>query len=143
MAVLVVEDYMPLARPLVRGLEEEGIAAHLARSDEEGDARVRTGCYEAVVVDWNIPHQGGAALIRRWRDRGLEVPVLLLLPSADAANLRQGVDAGADFCLCMPFDFADLLARLRVCSSHSNQRGAVWRANGFSPLVSVWPSSPN
>jgi two-component system, OmpR family, response regulator len=138
-AVLVVEDYLPLARPLLRGLQEEGIDAHLARDDEEGDARIRTGPYDAVLVDWNIPSRGGAALVRRWRDNALGVPVLLLLPSADAADFRQGIEAGADDCLSLPFDFADLLARLRNYSNPSRKKGAPWRADGFSPSVSPQP----
>jgi two-component system response regulator BasR len=139
MAILVVEDYLPLARPLLRGLQEEGLAVHLARDDEEGDTLARTGGYDAVVVDWNIPRSGGAALVRRWRDDGLAIPVLLLLPSASPAAVRQGLDAGADHCLPLPFAFADLLARVRACSDLSNRRNAACQPAGFSPSASPQP----
>jgi DNA-binding response OmpR family regulator len=114
MSVLLVEPSVPLARAVLRGLEEEGIAAQLARDDTEADARVRAGGYRAVIVDWQVPRVGGVALVRSWRRAGLAVPVLLLLPSAAGADLAQGVDAGADAVLPLPFAFADLLARLRA-----------------------------
>src|SRR5688500_11573038 len=87
MSVLLVEHYLPLAKSLLRGLEEQGIAAHLARDDVEGDRRARADCYAAVVVDWNIPRKGGAALVRGWRRDGLTVPVVILMPSTDDVDL--------------------------------------------------------
>src|SRR5262245_56486553 len=114
MPILLVEHYLPLAKPLMRGLAEEGIVAHLARTDVEGDARARALCYAAVVVDWHVPRSGGVALIQGWRRAGLTVPVLLLVPSASDADLQQGADAGADDTLPLPFSFEELLARLRA-----------------------------
>jgi DNA-binding response OmpR family regulator len=111
--ILLVEHYLPLARPLVRGLEEEGIVTHLARDDAEAATLARTTLYAALVVDWNIPRHGGAALVRAWRRDGLAVPVLLLMSVASEANLRQGRAAGADAFLPLPFPFADLVGRLR------------------------------
>jgi DNA-binding response OmpR family regulator len=110
--VLLVEHYLPLAKPLLCGLEEDGIVTHLARNDLEADALARAVCYAAVVVDWHIPRRGGLALVRGWRQAGLAVPVLLLVPSAPDA-LQQGLDAGADSFLSLPFSYEDLLSRLR------------------------------
>jgi DNA-binding response OmpR family regulator len=112
--ILLVEHYPLLAKPLVRGLEEEGIVAHLARDDGEAEVRVRAMPYAAVVLDWNIPRRGGAALVRGWRRAGLVVPVLAFLPAPDEANLRQALAAGADTVFGLPFSFADLLTRLRA-----------------------------
>jgi DNA-binding response OmpR family regulator len=126
--ILLVEHYSLLAKPLMRGLEEEGIVTHLARSDAEGDARVRATPYAAVVVDWHIPRQGGAALVRSWRRAGLTVPVLALLSSADEADCLLGLAAGADAVLPMPFTFADLLARVRT-----------WTAPPGAWPTAVWP----
>src|SRR5438105_3843018 len=70
MQILLLEHHLPLARAVMRGLEEEGIAAHLARDDAEGDARVRSIAYAALLVDWRVPRRGGAALVRSWRQEG-------------------------------------------------------------------------
>src|SRR5262245_58073275 len=114
MAVLLVEPYAPLARALARGLGEEGIVLHWARDDGEADVRLRAGPCAAAVVAWGAPRQGGPALVRRWRQAGLTVPVLLFLPSAGDADRRAGLAAGADEVLPLPFSFDDLLARLRA-----------------------------
>jgi len=112
--VLLVVSYLPLARALLQGLEEEGIVTHLATTDLEADARLRTTRYAALVAAWNIPREGAAALVRSWRSDGLAIPVLLLVPSASSPALLQGVSAGADDFLSLPFPFAELLARLRT-----------------------------
>ena len=67
--VLLVQHYAPLATALRRGLEEEGIVTHLARSDAEADGRARGIRYAGAVVAWNIPGEGGAALVRAERGR--------------------------------------------------------------------------
>jgi DNA-binding response OmpR family regulator len=136
MCVLLVEHYLPLARALQRGLEEEGIPTDLAQDDKEGEARLRSGCYRAVVVNWRIPQRGGAALVRRWRRDGLAAPVLLLVPSANGA--AQGADAGADAYLPLPFAFADLLARLRAWISGEPADRPL--PNGSSsPTIAILP----
>jgi DNA-binding response OmpR family regulator len=114
MAVLLVEHYAPLARALVRGLGEEGIVLHWAPDDVEADVRLRAGPCAAAVVAWNVPRQGGPALVRRWRHAGVTVPVLLFVPSAGDANHRAGLAAGADEVIPLPFCFDELLARLRA-----------------------------
>jgi DNA-binding response OmpR family regulator len=111
--VLLVEPYLPLAKPLLRGLAEEGIVAHLARDDAEADALARATRYAVAVVAWNVPRNGGAALVRGWRRAGLAVPVFMFLPS-DRDDFRlEGTEAGVDEFLLLPFSIADLAARLR------------------------------
>jgi two-component system OmpR family response regulator len=113
MTILLVEPYPPLSRALVRGLAEEGITAHVARDDVEADLRARSMPYAALLVDWNVPRKGGAALVRGWRQSGLAAPIFLFVPSAGDADRLLGVAAGADEVLPLPFSFGDLLARLR------------------------------
>jgi two-component system response regulator QseB len=113
MAILLVEHYLPLAKALMRGLEEEGIVTHLAREDVQAAARARSMEYAAMVVDWNIPRNGGTTLVRRLRQDGVKAPVVLLVRSTVETDPVQATDAGADDILPVPFSFADLLARLR------------------------------
>jgi DNA-binding response OmpR family regulator len=114
MQILIVEHHLPLARAIMRGLEEEGIAAHLARDDAEADARIRSIAYAALLVDWRVPRRGGAPLVRSWRQEGVHTPVMMLMPSESVPDLVEGFDAGADDFLALPFSFADLLCKLRA-----------------------------
>jgi DNA-binding response OmpR family regulator len=125
MTILLVEHYTPLARALVRGLAEEGITAHVARDDVEADVRARTLPYEALLVDWNVPRKGGAALVRGWRWSGLAAPILMFVPSTGDADRLLGLTAGADDVLPLPFSFDDLLARLRSWLASPNHSGAA------------------
>ncbi|MCI0457507.1 MAG: response regulator [Gemmataceae bacterium] len=112
--VLLVVSYLPLARALLQGLQEEGIVTHLATTDAEADARLRTTRYAAIVVAWNIPREGGPALVRSWRNDGLAIPILMLIPSVNGSTLFRAVEAGVDDFLPLPFPFTDLLARLQA-----------------------------
>jgi two-component system response regulator BasR len=123
MPVLLVEHYPPLARALLRGLREEGIVTHWARDDGEADVRARAAPYSAVVVNWNVPRTGGAALVRHWRRSELAVPVLMLVPSAGDTDLLAGLGAGADAILPLPFSFGELLVRLRTWIPSSSLMG--------------------
>jgi two-component system OmpR family response regulator len=112
--ILLVEHYRPLAKPLLRGLEDEGVVAHLARTDGEAQERALSCPYAAVVVNWSVPRQGGVELVRSWRAAGVATPALLLVPSAEEPYVLEGLDAGADDFLPLPFSFRELLARLRT-----------------------------
>jgi DNA-binding response OmpR family regulator len=63
MHVLLAEPHLPLAKPLIRGLAEEGIAADLARDGDEADALARSGTYDALLVNWRLPRHGGAEMV--------------------------------------------------------------------------------
>ena len=125
MTILLVEHYAPLARALVRGLAEEGIAVQVARDDVEADVRARAVPYAALVVDWNVPRKGGVALVQNWRRNGLAAPILMFVPSSGDADRLLGVAAGANEVLPLPFSFADLLARLRSWLSTPKLIGAA------------------
>jgi DNA-binding response OmpR family regulator len=113
MLLLLVEPYPHLARALVRGLQEEGIATHWVRDEVEADVRLRSFPYAGLLVNWNVPANGGHALVRRWRRNGLTTPVLMFVPSAAPADRLLGLTAGADEVLPLPFSFSELLQRLR------------------------------
>jgi DNA-binding response OmpR family regulator len=114
MHVLLVEPHLPLAKPLLRGLCEEGITSDLARDAQEADALVRAGDYDALLVNWRASQANGASLVGALRKAGLLAPVLMFVPSQDNGHRLAAIQAGADDCLPLPFDFSDLLARLEA-----------------------------
>lgn len=114
MRLLVVEDDEKLGRAMTRGLRAEGYAVDLALDGEEALVRAGTYDYDAVVLDVMLPGVGGFDVCRVLRERGNVAPVLMLTARQAVGDRIAGLDAGADDYLPKPFDFGELLARIRA-----------------------------
>lgn len=114
MQVLLVEDDVKLVRALRRGLALEGYDVDVARTGDDGLSKAMTGDYGAVVLDLMLPGLDGVAVCQEMRRKERWAPVLMLTARADVGDRIRGLDAGADDYLVKPFDFGELLARLRV-----------------------------
>jgi two-component system OmpR family response regulator len=112
--ILVVEDEATLSRQLTAALEHAGYAVDRAADGERADFLGQTEKYDAVVLDLGLPKVDGLTVLRRWRDAGLAVPVLILTARGSWHEKVQGIDAGADDYLSKPFRLEELLARLRA-----------------------------
>jgi two-component system, OmpR family, response regulator len=112
--VLVVEDEAHLARQLAGALAGAGYVADCAPDGARADFLVHTERYDAVVLDLGLPKVDGLTLLRRWRDRGVAVPVLILTARGSWHEKVQGIDSGADDYVAKPFRIEELLARLRA-----------------------------
>jgi DNA-binding response OmpR family regulator len=113
MRILVVEDNQPLAEAVVEALRQESYAVDLAQDGREAEELVEVNAYDAILLDRSIPPPSGLELLRRWRQAGLETPVLMLTGHADLEDMVGGLDCGADDYLTKPFRFPELSARLR------------------------------
>jgi two-component system copper resistance phosphate regulon response regulator CusR len=114
MRLLLVEDDPDAARVLARGLKERGYAVDLAGDGRAALAQLDAVDYEAVLLDVMLPGMDGFAACRAIRESGCAVPILMLT-ARDAVEARiEGLDCGADDYLVKPFDFGELLARLRA-----------------------------
>lgn len=114
MRVLVVEDDAALARQLTMALRRGGYAVDAAEDGEEGVFLGETEPYDAVVLDLGLPKLDGIAVLKRWRQAGLAVPVLVLTARGSWHDKVEGLDAGADDYLAKPFRLEELQARLRA-----------------------------
>jgi len=114
MRVLLVEDHKPIAKAIRQGLEEEGFAVDLAIDGEEADVKARGTDYNVIVLDLMLPKIDGLTLLHRWRRDGVKTHVLVLTARGDTQDKVTGLDAGADDYLGKPFQFAELLARVRA-----------------------------
>lgn len=114
MKILIVEDEHPTRTFLKRGLMEEGYTADATSTAAEADEAVSVSRYDLIILDIMLPGTDGISLCRRWRERGLDCPVLLLTGRDAIKDRVAGLDAGADDYLVKPFAFEELLARLRA-----------------------------
>jgi two-component system copper resistance phosphate regulon response regulator CusR len=114
MRVLLVEDEPAAARMLAKGLREQAYAVDVSGDGHDAAFRMATTDYDAVVLDVTLPGKSGLDLAREWRDAGIAAPILMVT-ARDAVSARiAGLDSGADDYLTKPFDFGELLARLRA-----------------------------
>jgi two-component system OmpR family response regulator len=125
----VVEDEALLSRELESALAHAGYAVDCARDGERADFLALTEGYDAVLLDLGLPKLDGLTLLRRWREAGLGVPVLVLTARGSWHEKVQGIDGGADDYLAKPFRMEEVLARLRALIRRaSGQPGPLLRA---------------
>ena len=114
MRVLLVEDDVKLTGALQRGLQREGYAVDLAATGDEALVQAGIYDYDAVVLDVMLPGLDGFAVCDAMRRQERWMPVLMLTARDGVSDRIKGLDAGADDYLVKPFDFGELLARLRA-----------------------------
>ena len=121
MRLLLIEDEPAAVRMLAKGLREHAYAVDVATSGRAALARTADAEYDLIVLDLGLPDGDGLDVCRRLRATGALTPILILT-ARDAVDARvAGLDAGADDYLLKPFDFAELLARLRALSRRSHR----------------------
>ena len=114
MRVLLVEDEPRAAAMLAKGLREHAYAVDVAGDGETAIEQAATTDYDALILDVMLPRTDGFAACRAIRESGSAVPILMVT-ARDAVDARiEGLDCGADDYLVKPFDFGELLARLRA-----------------------------
>jgi two-component system, OmpR family, copper resistance phosphate regulon response regulator CusR len=114
MRILLVEDEPTAARVLANGLREQAYAVDVSSDGESALFQATTTDYDAVILDVMLPAKDGFAVCRAIRASGSAVPILMVT-ARDAVDSRiEGLDCGADDYLVKPFDFGELLARLRA-----------------------------
>ena len=112
--LLVVEDDPRVAESLARGLREAGFAVAAAGSLAAADAELAKGAPALVVLDLNLPDGDGRNWLRRVRNAGYRMPVVILTARDTLPDRVGGLEDGADDYLTKPFAFAELLARVRA-----------------------------
>lgn len=114
MKVLIIEDEKNLAEIIKKGLEENSFAVDLSFDGEEGLYMAETFPYDAIILDIMLPKTDGFGVLSKLRKKEINVPVLLLTARGEVENRIKGLNTGADDYIVKPFDFSELLARLRA-----------------------------
>ncbi len=121
MRVLLVEDDPRIARFVAKGLREQAYAVDLAADGDVALYRASVNIYDVVILDLILPKRSGFEVCHALRDSGASVPVLMLTARDAVEDRIAGFNAGADDYLVKPFDFGELLARLRALSRRGPQ----------------------
>lgn len=130
MKLLLVEDEEKMGRLLSRGLSEAGHQVDVCQRGGDALEQALNVPYDVVLLDWALPDLDGVAVLRRWRERGLRTPVMMMTARGTVGEKVTGLRAGADDYLVKPFAFEELLARLEVLHR---------RNDAHSPLQQVGP----
>ena len=119
--ILVVEDDRALRQALSDRLSREGYAVQLATDGDEGTRLARAGEYDLAILDIMLPGVNGFEIARDVRSRDIEMPILMLTARGEVADRVVGLEYGADDYLTKPFEFIELLARIRALLRRANK----------------------
>lgn len=114
MRILLVEDDPGIARFVAKGLREQSYAVDIVASGREALYHASINAYDLAILDVMIPPPDGLAVCKELRDSGQRMPILMLTARDAVEDRVRGLDRGADDYLTKPFEFQELLARLRA-----------------------------
>ena len=124
MRILIAEDERDLNRLIVKVLEKEGYGVDACFDGKEALYYLENTEYDAAVLDIMMPGMDGLEVLRAVRKKGLDLPIMFLTARDSISDRVTGLDTGADDYLIKPFDFDELLARIRSMtrkrSSHTS-----------------------
>ena len=112
--ILIVEDEAKIARFVELELKYEGYEVEIAGDGKTGLEKAISGEYDLMVLDIMLPELSGMEVCRRVRQKGNEMPIIMLTAKDDVLDKVEGLDKGADDYMTKPFAIEELLARIRV-----------------------------
>jgi two-component system response regulator TctD len=128
MRLLLVEDHPEIAEWVGKALVQAGyVVDHMVRGDH-ADQALATEPYDLVILDLSLPKMDGLDVLRRLRDRGATVPVLILTARSATEDRVRGLNLGADDYLPKPFELEELEARIKAL---------LRRSSGHTPLLRI------
>lgn len=134
MRILLVEDDDLLGDGLEAGLKQAGYTVDWVRDGKAGELAMCNECYDAAILDINLPRQSGLEILNHRRSAGDPTPVLLLTARDTVCDRVSGLDNGADDYLVKPFALAELCARLRALTRRSAGRSTPLLTHGALQL---------
>ena len=114
MRLLLIEDNPKMAGFIRQGFTEQGHAVDHAELGHDGEQMGATQPYDLIILDVMLPDLDGVQVCRNLRRRGVKTPILMLTALSATSDKVTGLDAGADDYLTKPFEFAELVARVRA-----------------------------
>ena len=122
MRLLLIEDYRPLQKSLTKGLREAGFAVDTTGDGKEGLWYAMGNDYDVIILDLMLPGMDGLKILEKLRAKGRQSHVLILTAKDTLQDRITGLDLGADDYLVKPFEFKELLARVRALLRRSYRK---------------------
>jgi two-component system response regulator QseB len=134
MRILLIEDDILIGNGIKAGLPKHGFSIDWFKDGGLGLEAPSSADYDAVILDLSLPGVDGLDILKRWRESGITVPVLVLT-ARDAISQRvEGLNLGADDYLGKPFDLEEIAARLRALVRRSHGVATQWLSHGSISL---------
>lgn len=119
--ILIVEDEVKVAQFIKKGLEENAYTADIAPTAKDASLLMQNSLYDLIILDLNLPDVSGYAFCESLRKKELTLPVLMLTALGTTEDKITGFDSGADDYMVKPFEFRELLARIKVLMKRAGQ----------------------
>lgn len=129
MKILIIEDEKKLSNIISKGLKEENFIVEQSFDGEEGLYLSTEFLYDAIILDLSLPKLDGIDVLKKLREKKINIPVLILTARNDIKDKIKGLNTGADDYITKPFDFEELLARLNALIRRSK--------NNPSPVIEI------
>ncbi|MDD3646260.1 MAG: response regulator transcription factor [Candidatus Gracilibacteria bacterium] len=113
MKILVIEDNLSLSRNIIRYLSLKNIQAEASLEGKDGLYKASTKYYDAIVLDINLPEINGLEVCKELRKKEKDTPIIMLTSMGSKDDIVTGLESGADDYLIKPFDYEELLARIK------------------------------
>lgn len=120
MKILLVEDEVHLSEAIVHLLKQNNYSVVAAYDGEEGYYEILSGIYDIVILDVMLPSLNGFEILKRVREEGIEIPIIMLTARSQVNDKVSGLNYGADDYLTKPFATEELLARLKALGRRKN-----------------------
>ncbi|MGV1758698.1 DNA-binding response regulator [Rhizobium sp. AC27/96] len=124
MRILIVEDNRELASWLGKALRQAQYVVDIAYDGEDAEHMLKVAAYALVILDLSLPKMDGLTVLKRLRQSGNKVPVIILTANASLDGRIAGLDSGADDYLAKPFEIAELEARIRAAMRRGHDHAA-------------------
>ncbi len=133
--ILLVEDEKKIAETLKKGLEEQQYQVEIAIDGDTGRLLFDNKNYDLIILDINLPGMNGYELLKHIRGVNQQVPILMLTALSSTEDKIEGFNSGADDYIVKPFDFAELVARIRALIKRAQQAAPVGKSLRVNDLI--------
>ena len=121
MKILIIEDNRDLVQVLSEGFTESGFTVDSAYDGLEGLNKIRNSDYDCIVLDIMLPEMDGYEVVKKAREEGKDIPVIMLTAKDTIEDRVEGLNCGADDYLVKPFDFRELSARINAVTRRRSE----------------------
>ncbi len=137
MRILLIEDDKQIAKAVENGLKSKAYAVDCLNDGNEAEYAPDDISYDCILLDLGLPGIDGVTLLKKWRSRNINVPVIIITARDGLDDRVSGLDIGADDYVVKPFDLSELLARIRAVTRRASGSSQPQLSNGILSLDSL------